>query len=445
MKIEIDIADQMPEIVDYIRYQTEIDFSEKDVADMFAEDIRLVADIAEWGWGDTEVRGRIIGAVTRRFLGRGWPTYGEAMNIPEFLETLKEAALAAGYASLPPEETGDTDEPTNPVDASEPHRWLGGLSQLSAAEVWAFTTFEDDVALRTKISAASSDPVARLALATMFPHGTASQEITSRLVKRAESNGEAELYSAALEAVIEEIAKEVLELCDSQQPEEIPTGAPLLAVLTHPDGREELLYSTRTSETKAKSRPTDIIDAIKALGPVRFRRLMINHPSITSMFDQDGSSMSTEEAWAAFPNDPLHRWVMDRQRYLHHVIDGDLADLFATGFGRIEEIIASFQKSLDEVVSFAKAINPTDYRNERNSAFQDGCTYQLMVMMNVLKDLRLHEVSLEAFTAEKPDWTRIDPGSFGHLTAVRQTFADQKTHLVKRLTNALRRLAHLSS
>ena len=105
MKIEIDITDQMPEIVEFIRDQTEIDLDPTQIADLFSKETRLVADIAEWGWCDTEVRGRIIGVVAHRFLNRGWPTFGEKMNIRQFINGLKKAAEGQGYKTL--EASGD--------------------------------------------------------------------------------------------------------------------------------------------------------------------------------------------------------------------------------------------------------------------------------------------------------------------------------------------------
>jgi len=100
MKIEIDITDQMPELVEFIRDQSEIDLDLQQVADLFSKETSLVADIGEWGWEDTAVKSRIIDVVTQRFLGRGWPTYGEQVHLSTFINQLRNAAEVQGFKTL---------------------------------------------------------------------------------------------------------------------------------------------------------------------------------------------------------------------------------------------------------------------------------------------------------------------------------------------------------
>jgi hypothetical protein len=100
MKITIDITDQMPDIVDFLRDQSEIDLNAQHVTDLLTEDASLVADIAEWGWDDTEVQSRIINVVTHRFLGRGWPTYGDNIDLRTFINQLRHAAEEHGFKTL---------------------------------------------------------------------------------------------------------------------------------------------------------------------------------------------------------------------------------------------------------------------------------------------------------------------------------------------------------
>ncbi|MCV9964246.1 hypothetical protein OIU34_20380 [Pararhizobium sp. BT-229] len=180
-----------------------------------------------------------------------------------------------------------------------------------------------------------------------------------------------------------------------------------------------------------------IIDAIKQMGPIRFRQVMINHPTITAMFDPEGESISTEEAWENCTDHPSYSWDMERQNYLHEVIDRNLTALFAAGFHSLDEVVASFQKSMDEVISYAAANSPRDYLGEENLAFQDRCTYQLMVIMSATKNLREGDEAVAALAGEKENWALIVPDSFDFLTAQRRHMAGAKKHLVKRLINVI--------
>ncbi|MCV9963876.1 hypothetical protein OIU34_18530 [Pararhizobium sp. BT-229] len=255
MKIEIDITDQMPEIVEFIRDQTEIDLDHEQVADIFSKESRLVTDIAEWGWYDTEVRGRIIGVITHRFLGRGWPTYGEKMNIRQFINDLKKAAEGHGYKTLDAsgDEEGEAEDgqPTASFGAvsTVPFMLSGGSS--SASERWAFTTGGDDVALRTKVYAAVNGSLARSALATMFPDGSAQAEINRRIKERQEADLH---YFDVRDAVIEDIANEVRSLCEKLSMADENLGqprAPFIALLTLRDGTERLLFGGHTPSNEA--------------------------------------------------------------------------------------------------------------------------------------------------------------------------------------------------
>ncbi|MCZ7861516.1 hypothetical protein O9X98_08900 [Agrobacterium salinitolerans] len=211
MKIEIDITDQMPEIVEFIREQTEIDLDQEQVADILSQESRLVEDIAEWGWYDTEVRGRIIGVVAHQFLNRGWPTFGEKMNIRHFINGLKKAAEEQGYKPLETsDEDGEVEQPTASFGAvsTVPSVLSGG--SLSAPERWAFTT-GDDVLLRTKVYAVVNGSLAQTALATMFPDGSAQAEINRRIKERQGADLD---YYDVRDCVIEDIANEVRMLCE---------------------------------------------------------------------------------------------------------------------------------------------------------------------------------------------------------------------------------------
>lgn len=188
-----------------------------------------------------------------------------------------------------------------------------------------------------------------------------------------------------------------------------------------------------------------LIDAIKQMGPIRFRQIMINHPNITSMFDPEGSSLSAEEAWAAFPDDPPHSWVMERQRFLHEVIDRNLADLFAAGFETTDDVVASFQKSLDEVIAYAAEKSPRDYQGEENSAFKDGCTYQLMTVMMAVKDLSPDAVAIEALTADKADWALIAPERIDFMAKNRESQRAIRKNLVTRLSVGLHSLCAIAA
>lgn len=55
----------------------------------------LVGEAQEWGWDDTEVRGKAAGLVSERLIGRQWPTYGEtethAIDIKVFHQEVQDA------------------------------------------------------------------------------------------------------------------------------------------------------------------------------------------------------------------------------------------------------------------------------------------------------------------------------------------------------------------
>ncbi|TLX16669.1 hypothetical protein [Rhizobium sp. MHM7A] len=261
MKIEIDITDQMPEMVEFIRHQTEIDIDQQQIADLLAKEVRLVADIAEWGWCDTEVKSRVIGVVTHRFLNRGWPTYGEKMNVRTFINQLKKAAEAQGFKTLAQSEDLDEDAGSgHPAPTGWEHRkhpFAPRDHVMSAAQRWAFTTENADVALRTKAYAAFGGNMARLALVTMFPDGSALPELNRRVAERRSHDPDVNIYKLRNE-VIEDIAQEVLalgkklseaKLSSSAQSllkerfNQDPPRAPFLALLTHSDGTQEMLLS----------------------------------------------------------------------------------------------------------------------------------------------------------------------------------------------------------
>ncbi len=100
MKVTIDITNQFQDIVEFLREQSEIDLNVQHVTDLLAGDASLVADIAEWGWDDTEVQSRIINVVTHRFLGKRWPTYGDDIDLRTFINQLRHAAEEQGFKTL---------------------------------------------------------------------------------------------------------------------------------------------------------------------------------------------------------------------------------------------------------------------------------------------------------------------------------------------------------
>lgn len=121
MKIAIDISDQMQEIVDFVREQSEIDLNTQQVSDLLAGEASLLVDISEWGWDDTEVQSRIINVVTHRFLGKSWPTYGDNIDLRTFINQLRQAAEEQGFKTL--------GEPVSSEERVEPSS--GKLSALA--------------------------------------------------------------------------------------------------------------------------------------------------------------------------------------------------------------------------------------------------------------------------------------------------------------------------
>lgn len=259
MKIEIDITDQMEEILEFVRHQSEIELSVGDMTELLSRDVQLVVDISEWGWADTEVKSRIIGLVTDRFLGRRWPTYGENIDVRSFIDELRAAAIAEGFRTLPRPETADAERtaPRTPhATARQVHpAFSTERTRMTAVEVWAFTTNEVDVQLRSAVYGSLEGKAARLALAKLFPEGTSCEEVRNRASRLHQvSPGMAD--QGVLKAVIDEVAAEVIavgrELVEAQlspdaqaliayQMTDFEGGAPFSCTLTHPDGRQELV------------------------------------------------------------------------------------------------------------------------------------------------------------------------------------------------------------
>lgn len=112
MKIKIDITNQMQDIVDFLREQSEIDLNAQHVSDFLAGNSSLLADISEWGWSDTAVQSQIINTVTHRLLGKSWPTYGDDIDLRTFINQLRQAAEEQGFKTL--------GEPISPEDEAAP-------------------------------------------------------------------------------------------------------------------------------------------------------------------------------------------------------------------------------------------------------------------------------------------------------------------------------------
>lgn len=250
MKIEIDITDQMPEMVEFIRHQTEIDIDQQQIADLLAKEVRLVADIAEWGWCDTDVKSRVIGVVTHRFLNRGWPTYGEKINVRTFINQLKKAAEAQGFKTLA--QSGDVDEDAGHASVcASRSRNVGrrtlGLHHRECRCGFAHESY-----------AAFGGNMARLALVTMFPDGSALPELNRRVAERRSHDPEVNTYELENE-IIEDIAQEVLALGKKLSEAKLSPSAqslleerynrrtpkvPFVWLLTHSDGTQEMLLSS---------------------------------------------------------------------------------------------------------------------------------------------------------------------------------------------------------
>lgn len=88
------------DIVQHLVDICEIDFTREQVQTLLDDNEDLVSDIDEWGYWDTEVRGRLASMVTRHLLGRRWPTYGDKVDIDQFVEDLKAAGALKGYKPL---------------------------------------------------------------------------------------------------------------------------------------------------------------------------------------------------------------------------------------------------------------------------------------------------------------------------------------------------------
>lgn len=274
MKIEIDITDQMPEIVEFIREQTEVDLDDKQITEFLSKESRLVADIDEWGWYDTEVRSRVVDMITDRFLGRRWPTYGEKMNIRAFINDLKKAAEGQGFSTLPSSDdasNGGDDAPPSGFDRVVAPLFASSSRSMSAVEVWAHATGGYDVALRSKVYTMLDGHTARSALATMFPEGSAFDEI-SRRVKERQDAGPGANNHAVSEAVIDDIATEVRTLGEELSKTSVSPALksileqrlspssphpPFIVVFNHSGGREQLLIGGSTPDNDGNPEPRE--------------------------------------------------------------------------------------------------------------------------------------------------------------------------------------------
>jgi intracellular multiplication protein IcmB len=90
------------------------------------------------------------------------------------------------------------------------------VNTLGPIELWALSTSTEDVALRTQLYHALGASPARRILARFFPGGSARQEIRRRVVKHTE---EGEIESGATNAVIKELAKELITFTHTHQEE----------------------------------------------------------------------------------------------------------------------------------------------------------------------------------------------------------------------------------
>jgi hypothetical protein len=53
--------------------------------------------IAMYGVGDTDIRGDLAFAISHFILGCGWPTYGDKVEIEEFVAVLQKQAVHLGF------------------------------------------------------------------------------------------------------------------------------------------------------------------------------------------------------------------------------------------------------------------------------------------------------------------------------------------------------------
>ncbi|WP_256365267.1 hypothetical protein [Pseudomonas sp. PDM25] len=56
--------------------------------------------LAEFGEAETQIRGMLADALSRKLIGRSWPTYGDEADADAFNENLDQAAKIHGYVVL---------------------------------------------------------------------------------------------------------------------------------------------------------------------------------------------------------------------------------------------------------------------------------------------------------------------------------------------------------
>lgn len=169
------------------------------------------------------------------------------------------------------------------------------------------------------------------------------------------------------------------------------------------------------------STSTGVVDVIQEMGPVRFREFLFNHPTIACFFDRVGDTTTLVDSLATLPSGASRDWVVKRQEYLHEVVDRNLAVAIDRGPLVMEDLIEGLKAAHEEVVEFSERTRPLDYLGRENTAFPDGCGYQLMQLMNILKQMPpLDEGAISAMRQESPDWKVVVPGSDGWMKSMRE-------------------------
>jgi hypothetical protein len=103
MEFALENIDKIPKVDDV---KEAIAFIEEE-AGIILTDVQFLAilslfpvarvELAEYGWGDTEVRSHTLDVIAKFFLSAYWPMYMDEFDIDEFVAVLKKAAQFMGY------------------------------------------------------------------------------------------------------------------------------------------------------------------------------------------------------------------------------------------------------------------------------------------------------------------------------------------------------------
>lgn len=88
------------EVARYVEEIAGISFGVEDAKMLLSLYGKARIKVAEYGLSDTDVRDDVSFAVSHFFMGCGWPTYGDNVNIDDFLSLLKSQANKLDYSTL---------------------------------------------------------------------------------------------------------------------------------------------------------------------------------------------------------------------------------------------------------------------------------------------------------------------------------------------------------